>query len=112
MNEATLRAPHVLIHSADPHIRPVVITVSAHVSVHAFQNIAKQNKLQVNIMIATGVTVCLAEGIIDDTCLVYVILVLEGCFTYLPQVKYVVIIFTQESIVNLSCLRVNYDMKV
>ena len=35
-----------------------------------FQNIAKQNKSRVKF-ITTGGTVGLAEGIVDDTCLVY-----------------------------------------
>ena len=35
-----------------------------------FQNTAKQNKHRLKIMITTGGTVCLAEGIIDATCLV------------------------------------------
>ena len=39
-------------------------------SVLTFQNIAKQNKHRMKIMIATGGIVGLAEGIIDDTCLV------------------------------------------
>ena len=37
---------------------------------HYFHNCAKQNNFQVKIVIATGGTVGLAEGIIDDTCLV------------------------------------------
>ena len=36
-----------------------------------FQNLAKQNKCRVKIMITIGGTVGLAEGIIDDTCLVF-----------------------------------------
>ena len=64
----------LLIHSADPQTRPVVIIVFIHGSVRpsvlTFQNIAKQNKCRVKIMIATSGTLGLAEGIIDDTCLV------------------------------------------
>ena len=65
----------ILIHSADPQSRPVVIIVFArvahlyvHTSVPTFQNLAKQNK--VKTMFTTGETVGLAEWIIDDTCLV------------------------------------------
>ena len=36
-------------------------------SVPTFQNLAKQNKVQARIVIATGGTVGLAEWIIDDT---------------------------------------------
>ena len=36
-----------------------------------FQNLAKQNKFQTKIMFTTDETACLAEWIIDDTCLVY-----------------------------------------
>ena len=36
-----------------------------------FSKSRKQNKFQVRIVIATGVTVGLAEGIIDDACLVF-----------------------------------------
>ena len=39
-----------------------------------FQNLAKQNKFQANTMFTTGETLGLAEWIIDDTCLVIVIL--------------------------------------
>ena len=64
----------ILIHSANPQSRPVAIIVSGHVS--TFQNIAKQNKLQMKIIIATGGTVGPAEGIIDDTCLVILFILL------------------------------------
>ena len=55
------------------HSPPVVIIIFANVSVRTsvptFQN--KQNKRSLKLMIATGWNVGLAEGIIDDTCLVY-----------------------------------------
>ena len=59
-----------LIHEADPQSRPG----SDHYfrtwcpSVPTFQNFTKQNKFQVNIVIAIGETEGLAEWIIDDTC--------------------------------------------
>ena len=34
-----------------------------------FQNLAKQNRFPVRIVVATGLSVGLAEGIIDDTCI-------------------------------------------
>ena len=40
-------------------------------SVPTFQNLAKQNKVQARIVIATGGTVGLAEWIIDDTHVLY-----------------------------------------
>ena len=43
-------------------------------SVHTFQNIAKQNKCRVKIVLATGGTVGLVKGIIDDTGLVSIII--------------------------------------
>ena len=61
-----------LIHSADPHARPVGIIVFAHIvrlSVPTFQNLAKQNKAK--LMFATGETVGLAKWIIDDISLVH-----------------------------------------
>ena len=39
-------------------------------SVPTFQNRTKQNNIQGRIVIATSGTVCLGEGIIDDSCLV------------------------------------------
>ena len=51
-----------------------VIIVFTHVvrpSVPTFQNIAKQNKFQV---ITKFTTVCLAEWIIDDICLVFILI--------------------------------------
>ena len=60
---------HILIHSADPQSRPVVITIFTHVvrlsvcqSVPTFQNLAKQNNFQVRIVIATGHTVVWPRG--------------------------------------------------
>ena len=55
---------------------PVVIIISHVVYVRpfapTFQNLAKQNNFQVRIvMIAIGGTLGMAEGIIDDTCLVF-----------------------------------------
>ena len=65
-----------MIHSADPQSRPLGIIVLARVavrtSVPAFQNLAKQNKFQAKTMFATGVTMGLAELIIDDTCPVFI----------------------------------------
>ena len=55
-----------LIHSADPQTRPVVIIIFTQISVRTFQNIAKQNKRRVKIMITSDGTVGLAEWIIDD----------------------------------------------
>ena len=69
-----LNVPCLLIHSANPQSRPVVIIIFAQISVRQsvlmFQNIAKQNKRRLKIMITTVGTVGLTEGIIDDTCLV------------------------------------------
>ena len=68
----------LLIHSANPQSRPIGIIVFAHVvrlsvrpSVPTFQNLAKLNK--VKTMFPTGDTVGLAEWVIDDTCLVFVV---------------------------------------
>ena len=60
----------LLIHSADPQSRSVVITIFTHVvrpSVPIFQNRAKHNKFQLEIVSATGGNVGLAKWIIDDT---------------------------------------------
>ena len=66
----------ILIHSADPQKRPVVIIVFAHVvrpsvrpSIPSFPSLAKQNKFQAKTMFTTGETESLAEWIIDDTCM-------------------------------------------
>ena len=65
----------ILIHSANPQSRLIVISIFAHaVRLYVrlsitFQNLAKQNKFKT--MFATGETVGLAEWIIDDTCLVH-----------------------------------------
>ena len=66
-----LRPPAIfaeLIHSADPQSRPEVITIFTHVVSALFK--IEQNDFQVRIVVATGGIVCLAEGIIDETCLV------------------------------------------
>ena len=60
----------LLIHEVNPQSRPVVITIFARVvcpSVPTFKNLAKQNKFQVRIVIATGETVGLASWIINGT---------------------------------------------
>ena len=51
--------------------RSVMSTIFPQISVRISQNIAKQNKRRVKIMITTGGTVGLSEGIIDDTCILY-----------------------------------------
>ena len=63
----------IFTHEADPQSQPVVITIfiqgvrpSFRLPFPTFQNLAKLNKLQVAIVIATGETVGLAEGIIYD----------------------------------------------
>ena len=58
----------ILIHSADPHLRPVVIIVFAHV-VRSYVR-TKQNKCQAKTMFTTGEPVGLVEWINDDACLV------------------------------------------
>ena len=70
-----------LIHSADPQTPTsghYFRTDFIRASVPTFQNIAKQNKRRVQIMITTGGTVGLAEWIIDDACL---------SFYYLAQLQ-------------------------
>ena len=63
---------HMLIHEAYLQSRPVVNTIftrGVRPSVPTFQNnLAMQNNFQLRIVMATGGTVGLAEGIIDDTC--------------------------------------------
>ena len=49
--------PRLMIHEADPQSRPVVITIFTYVPVSTFQNLAKQNKVLVKIVIAKGKTV-------------------------------------------------------
>ena len=59
----------ILIHSADPQPWPIVITIlhmSIHQSIHIFQNHTKQNNFQMKRVIATGVTLDLDKGIIDE----------------------------------------------
>ena len=69
----------ILIHSANPQSRPVVIIVFTHIFrssvrpyVPTFQGLAKQNECQMKTMFITGETRGLAEWIIDDTCLVFI----------------------------------------
>ena len=57
--------------STDSYFHTWCLYVRASIS--TFQNLAKQNKVQVRTVIATGGTVGLAEGIIDDTHLMYII---------------------------------------
>ena len=57
----------LLIHSAGPQTRQVVIIVFVRVVSPHF---SKSNKFQAKTMFATGETVGLAEWIIDNTCLV------------------------------------------
>ena len=64
----------VLKWKIDPRGRRTVTACSDHYLVYVrpsvlptFKNLAKQNKFQVRIVIVTGGTVCLAEGVIDDT---------------------------------------------
>ena len=62
-----------LIHSAHPQSRQVVITIFTEVvrtCVRSHFSKSRKNKTKVKILIATGVTVGLAEWIIDDNCLV------------------------------------------
>ena len=58
----------LLIHSAKPIVTIGSDIILAQISVrpYTFQNIVKQNKRLVKIMITTGGTLGLAEGIIDD----------------------------------------------
>ena len=63
-----------LIHSANPKSRPVGIIVFAHVvrpSDRPSPLFKSRKTKQQKTMFATGVTMGLAEWIIDDTCLVY-----------------------------------------
>ena len=70
---AAYHSKEKLIHSADPQSRPVVIIIFGHV-VRPFVRpspLFKSRKTkQQKTMFATGVTLGLAEWIIDDTCLV------------------------------------------
>ena len=54
-----------------PTVQPVVIIIFPHVSVRSSPlfKILQQNKHHMKIMIATGRTVSLVEGIIYETCL-------------------------------------------
>ena len=70
-----LKVPAGSDHYFRTHLRPYVC-----VRLH-FSKCHKTNKGRLNIMIATGGTVGLAEGIIDDTCLVLSIFLLKlFCF--------------------------------
>ena len=65
----------ILIHSAYPQSRPIVIIVFAHVVrpysyVHTFQNLAKQKQISSENNAHYWRVVGPAEWIIDDTCLV------------------------------------------
>ena len=71
----------VFIYSANPQSRPVVIIIFAHVvrpfvrsSVRPSPLFRSSKTKQQKTMVATGVTMGLAEWIIDDTCLVVFIL--------------------------------------
>ena len=67
----SIRPVQILIHEADPQPRPVMIIVFALVvRPYVSSHFSKQNKSQVKTMFATSETLDLAEGIIDDTCLV------------------------------------------
>ena len=68
----------ILIHKADLQSRLAVIIVFAHVVRSSVHHFSKQYKFQAKTMFAAGETVCLAEWIIDDTCLVNFILPLQG----------------------------------
>ena len=58
--------PILLIHSAEPQSRPVVIIVfTLVVRLSTFQNLSKQNKFQVKAMFTTGETVDMAQWIIE-----------------------------------------------
>ena len=56
----------------------VEITCNICPSVPTFQNLAKQNHFQMKVMITTGINVGLAEGIIDDTHVLFTIMF--NCF--------------------------------
>ena len=47
-----------------------------HTSVRTFQNLAKQNMLQLKTMFTTGEILSLAEWIIDDYCLIFIFIYL------------------------------------
>ena len=64
----------LLIHEADPLSQPVGIIVTCRPFVRP--HFSKQNKFQAKTMFAIGNTVGLAEWIIDNTCLVFLFLVL------------------------------------
>ena len=63
----------ILIHEANTQSRPVVIIVFAHVVRSSVRPHFSKKKFQAETMFAVG----LAEWIIDDTCLVLIILKLQ-----------------------------------
>ena len=70
----TIERKNILIHSANPKLRQVGIIVFAHVvrtSVRPSPLFKFRKTKQQKTMFATGVTVGLAEWIVDDTCLVF-----------------------------------------
>ena len=60
------------LHSPQPVVIIVLVQVLVRMSVPTFRNIAKQTSLENNVG-----TVGLADGIIDDTCLVVIVVVIE-----------------------------------
>ena len=81
-----------LVHKDKSQSRLVVITIfyTWRLYVLTFQNLAKQSKFQVRIVIVIGWTVDLAEWIIDDTCshyLQHLVLLLNSILAYaIPDV--------------------------
>ena len=67
----------ILIHSANPKSRPIGIIVFAHV-VRPYPLFKSRKTKRQKTMLATGVTMGLAEWIIDDTYLVYIIFFVSG----------------------------------
>ena len=76
------------------HYSHMVLSVRPYVS--TFQNLAKQNKSRVKIMIAAGETVGLAKGIIDETQVLYrnFILSCKMLLAILKRVKFLLPIFS------------------
>ena len=86
----------------DPLSRPVVITIFTHVrsSVHNIQNLVKSNKFQMKIVIVTGETLSLAEGIIDNnTC--FVIISFQVAVEWLTSLTFDAILIFAEMVINL-----------
>ena len=82
----------VLIHSANPQSRPVGIIVFAHVVRPSVRpsvrpHISKQNKFQAKTMVSTGETLGLAEWIIDDTPVLYYLILslFRHCYKWCMQ---------------------------